>query len=135
MSDPIALREEYRNQLCHCSFCAKAQSEVTRLVAGPGVYICDACIALCNQVIANAPDRNREPEWRYINYLQEVATDDLKTRLGGIERLHGDINVQQQMTIDVLRSRKVSWAEIGNALGITRQAAWQRFGAADAATD
>ena len=31
-----------------CSFCGKAQEQVKRLVAGPGVYICDECIALCN---------------------------------------------------------------------------------------
>lgn len=34
-----------------CSFCAKGQREVKRLVAGPGVYICDECIDLCNEII------------------------------------------------------------------------------------
>ena len=35
-----------------CSFCAKAEDAVRRLVAGPGVYICDQCIDRCNQVVA-----------------------------------------------------------------------------------
>ena len=35
-----------------CSFCSKDQLEVVRLVAGPGVLICNECIDLCNQVIA-----------------------------------------------------------------------------------
>ncbi|GBF50487.1 ATP-dependent protease ATP-binding subunit ClpX [Leptospira ryugenii] len=39
----------------HCSFCGKAQDEVRRLVAGPGVYICDECISLCNEIIAEEP--------------------------------------------------------------------------------
>lgn len=34
-----------------CSFCGKGQKEVKRLVAGPGVYICDECIDLCNEII------------------------------------------------------------------------------------
>ncbi|MFO7275313.1 MAG: ClpX C4-type zinc finger protein, partial [Bacillota bacterium] len=34
-----------------CSFCGKYQDQVKRLVAGPGVYICDECIELCNDII------------------------------------------------------------------------------------
>lgn len=40
--------------LLKCSFCGKSEKEVDKLVAGPGVYICDACVELCNQVIAEA---------------------------------------------------------------------------------
>ena len=36
-----------------CSFCGKAQEQVKRLVAGPGVYICDECVALCNDIIGD----------------------------------------------------------------------------------
>lgn len=39
-------------QVC-CSFCGKSQSQVKRMVAGPGVYICDECVALCEEIIAN----------------------------------------------------------------------------------
>ncbi|HOV78808.1 MAG TPA: ATP-dependent Clp protease ATP-binding subunit ClpX [Bacillota bacterium] len=35
----------------HCSFCGKAQDAVKKLVAGPGVYICDECICLCNEIM------------------------------------------------------------------------------------
>jgi ATP-dependent Clp protease ATP-binding subunit ClpX len=34
-----------------CSFCGKAQEQVRKLIAGPGVYICDECIELCNEII------------------------------------------------------------------------------------
>lgn len=34
-----------------CSFCGKSQKEVKKLIAGPGVYICDECIDLCNDII------------------------------------------------------------------------------------
>ena len=43
-----------------CSFCGKAQEQVKKLIAGPGVYICDECIELCNEIIeeelAETPD-------------------------------------------------------------------------------
>jgi len=42
--------DESRGEL-KCSFCGKSQAQVRRLVAGPGVYICDECIELCNEII------------------------------------------------------------------------------------
>jgi ATP-dependent Clp protease ATP-binding subunit ClpX len=38
--------------ILHCSFCGKSQDEVRKLIAGPTVYICDECIELCNEIIA-----------------------------------------------------------------------------------
>ena len=35
----------------NCNFCGKTQKEVKKLIAGPGVYICDECIELCNDII------------------------------------------------------------------------------------
>ena len=46
-----------------CSFCGKSQKEVKKLVAGPSVYICEECIALCNDIIAeDIQARVEEPE-------------------------------------------------------------------------
>jgi ClpX C4-type zinc finger len=42
--------------LC-CSFCGKSQQQVRKLIAGPTVYICDECIGLCNDIIAEEVDR------------------------------------------------------------------------------
>ncbi len=39
--------------LVKCSFCAKSQKQVRKLIAGPSVYICDECISLCNEIIAD----------------------------------------------------------------------------------
>ena len=44
------------NNLC-CSFCGKSQKEVKKLIAGPTVYICDECIGLCNDIIAEEDER------------------------------------------------------------------------------
>lgn len=40
-----------------CSFCGKNQDEVRKLIAGPSVYICDECIELCNDIIAEENER------------------------------------------------------------------------------
>ena len=37
--------------LLKCSFCGKSQKQVQQLIAGPGVYICDECVELCNEII------------------------------------------------------------------------------------
>jgi len=39
------------NKLLHCSFCGKNQNEVSKLIAGPSVFICDECVDLCNEII------------------------------------------------------------------------------------
>jgi ATP-dependent Clp protease ATP-binding subunit ClpX len=44
-----------------CSFCGKKQGEV-RLIAGPGVFICHLCVALCNEILAHdAPGQPPDP--------------------------------------------------------------------------
>ncbi|MDR0433480.1 MAG: ATP-dependent Clp protease ATP-binding subunit ClpX [Gracilibacteraceae bacterium] len=43
-----------------CSFCGKTQEQVKKLVAGPGVYICEECIALCNEIVAEELQSNQD---------------------------------------------------------------------------
>ena len=47
-----------------CSFCGKGQREVRKLIAGPTVYICDECIRLCNDIIAEDNDKEDRPQVR-----------------------------------------------------------------------
>ncbi len=47
--------------LC-CSFCGKSQKDVKKLIAGPTVYICDECIGLCNDIIAEESDRGEQKD-------------------------------------------------------------------------
>jgi ATP-dependent Clp protease ATP-binding subunit ClpX len=41
-----------RTTIIRCSFCAKPNTDVAKVVAGPRVYICDECVGLCNEIIA-----------------------------------------------------------------------------------
>jgi len=44
-----------RGRKLGCSFCGKDQEQAQRLIAGPGVFICDQCVSLCNEILANDP--------------------------------------------------------------------------------
>ncbi len=46
-------QEDRTNNLVKCSFCGKSQDQVRRLVAGPGVFICDECVLLCQEIVAD----------------------------------------------------------------------------------
>ena len=56
-----------------CSFCGKAQEQVRKLVAGPGVYICDECIELCNEIIEEEFSGEHEVELQNIPKPKEIA--------------------------------------------------------------
>ncbi len=60
-----------RGQL-KCSFCGKLQEQVKKLVAGPGVYICDECIELCNEIIEEELSEDVELELRDIPKPKEI---------------------------------------------------------------
>ena len=45
-----------------CSFCGKTQDEVGRIIEGPGVYICDACISFCNTLLYGDPSEEQKPK-------------------------------------------------------------------------
>lgn len=53
MSDDRKSRSE---KMLFCSFCGKSQHEVSKLIAGPSVYICNECVDLCNDIIRQEPE-------------------------------------------------------------------------------
>lgn len=50
-----------RDKVFHCSFCGKSQHEVRKLIAGPSVYVCDECVALCNDIINEEVRDDKSP--------------------------------------------------------------------------
>ena len=106
-----------------CSFCGKLYTEVNKLVAGPGVYICDVCVGLCVGVMAEATQAEPPslPEWA------AMSDDELLERIPFIASSAASIEAGLRDRVHELRDRGVSWARIGAALGMTRQSAWERF--------
>lgn len=106
----------------YCSFCFKSQFQVKMLIAGPAsLFICDECVDFCSAYIAGRPPHSKSAS------VEELPTERLLERLGAIEQTVQGKGSQLQGVVDLLRSREVSWAQIGAALGISRQSAWERF--------
>jgi hypothetical protein len=104
----------------YCSFCRKSEAAVEKLIGGPGVYICDACVELCNRILAGKP-APPFAGWDALSDGELLAT--LRPSAAAVDAVR---DVMQQH-VDLLRKRGVSWSQIGDALGMSRQAAWERF--------
>jgi hypothetical protein len=105
-----------------CSFCGKDQTKVQKLIAGPGVFICDECVDLSAQIIAEETgDRPRlasveaMTDEQLFQGLRQAAAAAAQAEYGLHER------------IAELRGRGHTWTQLGTALGVSRQAAWERF--------
>lgn len=121
-----------------CSFCNKDQSEVAKLVAGPGVYICNECIDLCNQIITKELDSNKAGASKAtrssksgapppIKAWEGLSDEDLLAEMVRAHAAHQNVDRAVAHHVAALRERGVSWARIGEALGMARQSAWERF--------
>jgi len=60
-------------ELLKCSFCGKSQKQVKKLIAGPGVYICDECIELCNEIIEEELTETSEVSFEHLPAPQEIC--------------------------------------------------------------
>jgi ATP-dependent Clp protease ATP-binding subunit ClpX len=58
--------------LLKCSFCGKSQKQVKKLIAGPGVYICDECIDLCNEIIEEELNEASDVQWGDLPKPREI---------------------------------------------------------------
>jgi len=59
--------------LLKCSFCGKSQKQVKKLIAGPGVYICDECIDLCNEIIEEELAESGDVKWDELPKPMEIC--------------------------------------------------------------
>jgi ATP-dependent Clp protease ATP-binding subunit ClpX len=59
--------------LLKCSFCGKSQKQVKKLIAGPGVYICDECIDLCNEIIEEELNEAGDVKWDELPKPKEIC--------------------------------------------------------------
>jgi hypothetical protein len=119
----VATTTEQADRLL-CSFCGKNKDQVEKLIAGPAVYICDQCVALCDDIIA-------EESQRAIKEWDEFSDDDLLGEMLRVHESHHQVDAAVAAIVRTLRARSISWTRIGEALGMTRQAAWERFSGED----
>jgi hypothetical protein len=107
-----------------CSFCLKAAADVQKLVAGPGVFICDKCVELSAMVIANTPETTPDT---LTAWEQQTSDEDLLALLPKVASAQAQAERQLTTWVGKARGRGITWTRIGAALGMTRQSAWERF--------
>lgn len=109
--------------LASCSFCLRPNAAVGTLVAGPGVFICNDCVALAEAVIADKPAKvERLALWEH-----PMSDDELLALLPRVAAAGAQVERTLTALVHKARSQRVTWARIGQALDMTRQSAWGRF--------
>lgn len=108
-----------------CSFCLLPGGRDRTLVAGPGVAICAECARLAIGIAAAAPGRPEsapaEPPWA------QWTDEDVLGHLPEAAAVAQQVEATLAEWVGIARLRKISWQRIGDALGMTRQSAWERF--------
>jgi hypothetical protein len=107
-----------------CSFCLKAAADVQKLVAGPGVFICDECARLSMEIIAAEPEATPD---MVASWEQNTSDEDLLALLPKVATAQAQAEQQLTSWVRKARARGITWTRIGAALGMTRQSAWERF--------
>jgi len=102
-----------------CSFCGKPETKVDKLIAGPKVHICDACVGVCNKILEATPPG--------FSGWDKLSDEQLLDSLASADAAVAGTREVLQTQVEVLRKRGVSWGAIGDRLGVSRQAVWERF--------
>ena len=109
-----------------CSFCGKPQDDVEKIVAGPGVFICNECVDLCVQIIRPPTETDSET---FFTALAQRNDDELLDMMATVAASRDRVDETVGMIVRQLRERGVTWGRIGDRLGITKQSAWERYSA------
>jgi ATP-dependent Clp protease ATP-binding subunit ClpX len=111
-----------------CSFCLKSPAAVAKMIGGPGVFICDECVGLCNDILAleGDPDRDAVASWQ-----QKLSDEELLGHLPKVASTAAQVERHMTAWVGQARQRGITWTRIGEALGMTRQSAWERFSGED----
>jgi ClpX C4-type zinc finger len=107
-----------------CSFCGKRGSDDTRFAGGLGALMCQECLESFSAAIS-APEN---AHLKIIGWSDETMPDaEMLARLPLIATTARQVDRYLRLWVGRIRERHISYAEIGKALGVSRQAAWERF--------
>ena len=110
----------------HCSFCGKSQREVKKLIAGPTVYICDECIQLCNEIIAEEANEPAEQARAALERLH-----DLEGQVEGADRDAREKAEELRVAREDLANKRAEAVEQTRRAAADAEAANERLGQAE----
>ena len=116
-----------------CSFCGKTQDQVRKLIAGPGVYICDECVDLSNEILDEELFANGEATVNYLKskiefsskhleILKKFSTEAIRVMINAREeahRLRHNFVGTEQILIALIREDKGGAAQVLQSIGVS----------------
>ncbi|WP_019930181.1 ClpX C4-type zinc finger protein [Nocardia sp. BMG111209] len=113
--------------IASCSFCTKPSSAVQRLVAGPGVYICNECVALSATIIADVNAGTPAGESAAGRSHRDYPADEILKLLPAVAANAARVEADLAGWINRLRTHGVDWPVIADTLGTDIATARRRF--------
>lgn len=105
----------------HCSFCGKDKGDVKKLIAGPGIYICDECVQLCNGII------DEEAVGTPADLPTNAPPEVVLAWLRGVSRTLQTVQRDLATKVGFLRAHGIGWTEIATALEEPEEEVRARF--------
>ncbi|MCW2762916.1 MAG: hypothetical protein JWR85_3117 [Marmoricola sp.] len=106
-----------------CSFCGVRGTKGFKFAGGLGAMMCVPCVEYFYDIFSSEAKTEavNHPPW------ERMSDSEILSKLPLIARNAEQVNEFLTEWVELARSRKSSWAEIGKAMGTSRQAAWERF--------
>lgn len=99
-------RENDKERNVRCSFCGKTQEQVEKLIAGPGVYICDECIELCMGIIDENAERHSKPRGKNVKLEEKVLPKPQEIKAALDEYVVGQDEAKKALSVAVYNHYK-----------------------------
>jgi hypothetical protein len=111
--------------IASCSFCGKDDTRVKRLVAGPGVYICNECVGLCDEILATTDSAQPSAVPRAV--YEQWSAEEILAVLPAVWRNAESVESGLRDLVGRLRATDISWQVIATRLGLTAEGVRNRF--------
>lgn len=99
-------RENDKERTVRCSFCGKTQEQVDKLIAGPGVYICDECIELCMGIIDEDSERTRRASGKRVKLEEKILPKPQEIKAQLDEYVVGQDEAKKALSVAVYNHYK-----------------------------
>lgn len=106
-----------------CSFCGRQGERGLQFAGGLGAMICEDCVSHYHELFSDtaAADAAAAPPW------ERMTDAEILGAIPSISQTAEQVDEFLVEWIELARSRKLSWTQIGKSLGVSKQAAWERF--------
>lgn len=106
-----------------CSFCGRAGERGMRFAGGLGAMICEECVSHFQEMfsVPAQAEAAAVPPW------ERMTDAEILSAIPAISQTSEQVSEFLVEWIELARSRKLSWAQIGKSLGVSKQAAWEKF--------